>query len=111
MCLSSNNHCNQKSSPGFLFGKIKVNILLLGGFSSNGIDSKLEPIELEIDIADVVSGVVGTIIGVWYVMTKHWISNNILGLSFSVQGIAMLSLSSFQIGSILLVKAFPFIQN
>jgi len=65
-----------------------------------------EPIEIEIDNADILSGIFGTAIGIWYVMTKHWISNNILGLAFSIQGISMLSLSSFKIGSILLGGLF-----
>jgi len=40
------------------------------------------------------------------VMTKHWISNNILGLSFSIQGIALLSLGSYKVGCILLGGLF-----
>jgi len=40
------------------------------------------------------------------VLTKHWISNNILGLSFSIQGVAMLALASYKVGCILLGGLF-----
>jgi minor histocompatibility antigen H13 len=65
-----------------------------------------EPIHIDWDVSDVVSLLVSIGIGVWYVMTKHWISNNILGLSFSVQGIALLSLGSYKVGAILLGGLF-----
>jgi len=67
---------------------------------------KSDPFELEFDAADVVSMIVATAIGVWYALTKHWISNNILGLSFSIQGIAFLSLGSYKVGCILLGGLF-----
>jgi len=67
---------------------------------------KTEPIEIEIDTADIFAGILGTCIGIWYLMNKHWIANNILGLSFSVQGIAMLSLMSYKVGCYLLGGLF-----
>jgi len=67
-------------------------------------DSEL--IEIELDKADILSLIVGTSIGVWYVLTKHWIANNILGLSFSIQGISLLSLGSYKVGCILLSGLF-----
>jgi len=67
---------------------------------------KTDPIEIEFDKADIVAFIFGAAIGVWYVLTKHWISNNILGLSFSIQGIALLSLGSYKIGCILLSGLF-----
>jgi len=63
-------------------------------------------IDVEFDIADIVSGLVAVVVGVWYLTTKHWIANNILGLSFSVQGIALLSLGSYKVGCILLGGLF-----
>jgi len=65
-----------------------------------------DPIELEFDRVDEVAFVGGLCIGIWYVLTKHWIANNILGLSFSIQGIAMLSLGSYKVGCILLGGLF-----
>jgi len=65
-----------------------------------------DPIDIEFDRVDEVAFVGGLCIGIWYVLTKHWISNNILGLSFSIQGIAMLSLGSYKVGCILLGGLF-----
>jgi len=67
---------------------------------------KTDPFEFEIDTADIISLVISTAIGAWYITTKHWISNNILGLSFSIQGIAMLNLMNYQVGAILLGGLF-----
>jgi len=65
-----------------------------------------DPIHLEFDFSDIVALIIATGVGIWYVMTKHWISNNILGLSFSIQGIALLSLGSYKVGAILLGGLF-----
>jgi len=65
-----------------------------------------EPFNLEFDLSDLISFIFATAIGAWYVTTKHWISNNILGLSFSIQGIALLSLGSYKVGAILLGGLF-----
>jgi len=65
-----------------------------------------EPVEIEFDKADIVASFFSFGIGAWYVLTKHWISNNILGLSFSIQGIALLSLGSYKVGCILLGGLF-----
>jgi len=64
------------------------------------------PIELKWSGYDVSSVAFGLAIGIWYVLTKHWIANNVLGLSFSIQGVAFLSLGSYQIGCILLGGLF-----
>jgi minor histocompatibility antigen H13 len=58
---------------------------------------------LELDSADFVTHVIGGIVGIWYYMTKYWIANNILGIAFSIEGIALLSLASYKVGCILLV--------
>jgi len=65
-----------------------------------------EPVEVELEQADIISFIIGTCIGFWYVTTKHWIANNILGLAFSIQGISLLSLGSYKVGCILLGGLF-----
>jgi len=45
-------------------------------------------------------------LSVWYAMTKHWIANNILGFSFCIQGIALISPGRYHIGCILLGLLF-----
>jgi len=46
------------------------------------------------------------IVGVWYVVKKHWIANNIFGLAFAVNGIEFLQLNQIQNGCILLGGLF-----
>ena len=42
----------------------------------------------------------------WYLWTKNWIANNIIATSFSIQGIALVSVGSYQIGCGLLSLLF-----
>jgi minor histocompatibility antigen H13 len=65
-----------------------------------------EKIEIEFDKIDILSFIISTFIGLWYIMTKHWIANNIFGLSFSIQGISLISIGSYKIGCILLGGLF-----
>jgi minor histocompatibility antigen H13 len=45
-------------------------------------------------------------IGVWYLLKKHWIANNLFGLAFSVNGIEFLQLNKMSTGCILLGGLF-----
>ncbi|KAJ7295215.1 hypothetical protein O6H91_07G028000 [Diphasiastrum complanatum] len=63
-------------------------------------------VEMEFTKSQLVAGVPGIFFCIWYVLKKHWLANNTLGLAFSIQGIEMLSLGSFKIGAILLAGLF-----
>lgn len=63
-------------------------------------------VELDLTIAQLIAAIPGTFFCVWYVLKKHWLANNTIGLAFSIQGIEMLSLGSFKIGAILLAGLF-----
>lgn len=65
-----------------------------------------EPWEVKFDGVDVVCVIIGAVIGVWYALTKNWIANNFLGLSFSIQAISLISLGSYKVGCILLGGLF-----
>ena len=41
-------------------------------------------------------------VGVWYIMEKHWLANDLLGLAFAVNGVEMLHLNNVVTGCILL---------
>lgn len=45
-------------------------------------------------------------VGVWYILKKHWIANNIFGLAFAVNGIEFLQLNQVLNGCILLGGLF-----
>jgi minor histocompatibility antigen H13 len=57
-------------------------------------------------IADLISGVISAVVVYFYVTTKHWLLNNLLGLSFSIQCVALFGLGSYKIGCILLSGLF-----
>jgi len=45
-------------------------------------------------------------VGVWYLMKKHWIANNLFGLAFAVNGVELLHLNNVMTGCILLCGLF-----
>lgn len=69
-------------------------------------------------LGDIIVGIISAIIIYFYVTTKNWLLNNVLGkyraqelfidgclgLSFSIQGVALFTLGSYKIGCILLVR-------
>lgn len=50
--------------------------------------------------------VVGVAVTGWYVWTRHWVANNLIGAALSLQAIESLSLGTFQNGVYLLVFLF-----
>jgi len=63
-------------------------------------------LECKFDMLHIVSLALSSAFGVWYLMKKHWLANNIFGLAFSVNGIEMISLGSVKNGCILLSLLF-----
>eukprot|EP01127_Copromyxa_protea_P003137 TRINITY_DN13001_c0_g1_i1.p1 TRINITY_DN13001_c0_g1~~TRINITY_DN13001_c0_g1_i1.p1 ORF type:complete len:343 (-),score=90.40 TRINITY_DN13001_c0_g1_i1:38-985(-) len=57
-------------------------------------------------LGDIVVGIISATVIFFYVTTKYWILNNVLGLSFSIQGVALFTLGSYKIGCILLSGLF-----
>ncbi|ALC38532.1 Spp [Drosophila busckii] len=55
---------------------------------------------------DIVCLVISSAIGVWYLLKKHWIANNLFGLAFAINGVEMLHLNNFITGVILLSGLF-----
>lgn len=65
-----------------------------------------EPVEWKITKFDIYGLLIGLPVCVVYLINKHWIANNIIGLSFSIQAISLLSVGSFKKGCVLLVGLF-----
>lgn len=65
-----------------------------------------EPIKIQLTWALILSLILSSIFGYWYLETKHWCGNNIFGIAFSIQGISQLSLGSYKVGAILLTGLF-----
>ncbi|XP_055688068.1 minor histocompatibility antigen H13 [Lutzomyia longipalpis] len=57
---------------------------------------------------DVACIVISTVIGVWYSLQKHWIANNLFGVAFAVNAVALLRLNNVVTGCILLGGLFVY---
>jgi minor histocompatibility antigen H13 len=80
---------------------------ILGQFTIPKVPFAIEkPVVVKFGAHNILSWIVSVVLIYLYVTTKGWILNNILGLSFSIQGIAMLSLGSYSIGCTLLGGLF-----
>uniref|UniRef100_A0A0N5AVH9 Minor histocompatibility antigen H13 n=1 Tax=Syphacia muris TaxID=451379 RepID=A0A0N5AVH9_9BILA len=62
----------------------------------------------EFDTHDCVSLFFCLTVGMLHLMRRHWITNNILGVAFSIYGIENLHLSSFKAGTALLAGLFVY---
>lgn len=78
--------------------------------SNSSTESELVPTEIMVcskfTPSDILAFVLASILGVWYIFTKHWITNNAFGLAFALNGIELLPVNSFRIGCILLCGLF-----
>lgn len=79
---------------------------------SETLDKSAEPAQPASPSSNVRTTILKCIIGlglaVAYVTTKHWILNNIMGLSFCLLGIRHINLSSFRTGVVLLAGLFVY---
>ena len=75
-------------------------------FTQGKEEKKEELLNYQFDRKDIVSLVICGVIGVWYLVKKHWIANNLFGLAFAINGIELLSLNKISTGCILLGGLF-----
>jgi minor histocompatibility antigen H13 len=61
---------------------------------------------IQFDQVDLVCLAMASVVGVWWICTKHWIATNLYGLSFSLTGISLFCLPSYTIGAMLLSGLF-----
>ena len=73
--------------------------------SITGVENE-EVLKYEFTTHDIVTLTVSTAVGVWYLMKKHWIANNLFGLAFAVNGVELLHLNNVMTGCILLGGLF-----
>jgi minor histocompatibility antigen H13 len=63
-------------------------------------------IEITFTLSDLISFICSIIFSYYYFMTKHYMLNNVFGISFCIQGIERISIGSYKIGAILLCGLF-----
>ncbi|XP_060627831.2 minor histocompatibility antigen H13 isoform X2 [Anolis sagrei] len=67
-----------------------------------------EIVNYEFDTKDLVCLAMSSVVGVWYLLRKHWIANNLFGLAFSLNGVELLHLNNVSTGCILLGGLFVY---
>lgn len=70
--------------------------------------SKKDIINYKFTTHDIVCLIISVVIGVWYLLKKHWVANNLFGLAFAVNGIELLHLNNIVTGCILLSGLFVY---
>lgn len=63
-------------------------------------------LSVELSLADILALIGSAVHSGFYVMKKHWVMNNVLGICFCLKGIERFSLGTYKIGAILLVGLF-----
>jgi len=66
----------------------------------------IDRVELSFGIQDILAFIIGCFFSAWYITSKNWIANNVLGLAFAVEGVALLNPGSWKVGSALLSLLF-----
>jgi len=69
-------------------------------------DSTEEYFSIKYTTHDLICIALCSVVGVWYLLKKHWIANNILGLTFAINGIELLAINSIMTGALLLGLLF-----
>jgi len=75
-------------------------------FTQGKGEKKEDIMNYEFDRRDLVSLAICVAVGVWYLLKRHWIANNLFGLAFSVNGVEFLQLNKVSTGCILLGGLF-----
>lgn len=70
--------------------------------------AKNQMIDYKFSTHDIFCLIFSAFIGVWYLMKKHWIANNLFGIAFAVNGVELLHLNNVVTGCILLSGLFVY---
>ncbi|XP_064779050.1 minor histocompatibility antigen H13-like isoform X2 [Oncorhynchus masou masou] len=77
-------------------------------FTQGSGETKEEIVNYEFDTKDMICLVISTVVGVWYILKKHWVANNLFGLAFALNGVELLHLNNVSTGCILLGGLFVY---
>ncbi|XP_031632320.1 minor histocompatibility antigen H13 [Contarinia nasturtii] len=78
------------------------------GFTKGKGNQKQDLIDYDFSTHDIVCLIIALIIGIWYLLKKHWIANNLFGVAFAVNGVELLHLNNVVTGLILLSGLFVY---
>lgn len=77
-------------------------------FTQGEGDKKEDLINYRFTTHDLVCLFISLAIGIWYLLQKHWIANNLFGLAYAINGVEMLHLNNVVTGCILLGGLFVY---
>ncbi|XP_058846905.1 minor histocompatibility antigen H13-like isoform X1 [Acipenser ruthenus] len=77
-------------------------------FTQGSGENKEEIVNYEFDTKDLLCLCFSSVVGVWYILKKHWIANNLFGLAFALNGVELLHLNNVSTGCILLGGLFVY---
>lgn len=66
----------------------------------------LGKVDLSLTVAEAIALIPSAIFAYYYFITKHFLMNNVLGISFCIQAIERISIGSYKVGAILLSGLF-----
>jgi len=75
-------------------------------FTQGEGDAKESVLDYQFNTHDLVVLALCSVVGVWYIMKKHWLANDLLGMAFAVNGVELLHLNNVVTGCILLGGLF-----
>merc|ERR1711899_667309 len=75
-------------------------------FTQGEGEAKESVVDYQFNTHDLVCLGLCSVVGVWYILKKHWIANNLFGLAFAVNGVELLHLNNVMTGCILLCGLF-----
>merc|ERR1711953_1187952 len=78
----------------------------MGKFTQGEGDNKEAVLDYQFTTHDLLCLGLCSTVGVWYIMKKHWLANNLFGLAFAINGVELLHLNKVVTGCILLGGLF-----
>ena len=75
-------------------------------FTQGEGEAKEAVIDYKFNTHDLVCLCLCSVVGVWYILKKHWLANDLLGMAFAVNGVELLHLNNVVTGCILLGGLF-----
>lgn len=75
-------------------------------FTQGEGDAQESVVDYKFNTHDLVCLGLCSVVGVWYILKKHWLANNLLGMAFAVNGVELLHLNNVATGCILLCGLF-----
>merc|ERR1739846_154275 len=69
-------------------------------------DARESVVDYQFNTHDLVCLGLCSVVGVWYILKKHWLANDLLGMAFAINGVELLHLNNVVTGCILLGGLF-----